>query len=243
MSKKWLKQEPLPFMIMTEPTQKNVVHWFDEAGGVNDEQFRLVLSAKGISVWAIVFLITGVGMGIILTLITLISKKIDFDKIFFWGVSSSFIIAFVFWLYSFIKPTKRLILDRVTGKMTYPSYGFAPHITLTFKRATVYSTIAPGPDGMIMGTKLQARNPYDRSATRGTYDLADADPEEWWSYFVWYMDKNRPLPPGKDFDPYRAKDFERRKAEDFPKPLFESNIPTPEATKQQRAERKRIGGW
>jgi hypothetical protein len=94
-----------------------------------------------------------------------------------------------------------------------------------------------------MGTKLQARNPYDSSALRGTYDLAPADPEEWWSYFVWYMDKNRPLPPGKAFDPYRQKDFERRKAEGFPKPLFESNIPTPEATKQQRAERKRIGGW
>lgn len=39
------------------------------------------------------------------------------------------------------------------------------------------------------------------------------------SFFVWYMDRNRPLPPGKDLDPYRMKDYERRKAEGFP-PLY-----------------------
>jgi hypothetical protein len=42
------------------------------------------------------------------------------------------------------------------------------------------------------------------------------------------MDKNRPLPPGKELDPYRQKDYERRKAEGFPKPLYPSNIKIPE---------------
>ncbi len=243
MSKKWSKQEPLPFIIFTRPTHKNVVKWFDEGGGVDDEQFRLVLSSRGVSVGAIAMLIPAVLILLISTLVVLFSKSINFDINYFWTVSFLFIVSGVLWLFSFLKPNKRLILNRVTGKMTYPSYGFAPHITLTFIRATVYSNISAGPDGMIMGTTLQARNPYQRDITRGTYDLAPADPEEWWSYFVWYMDKNRPLPPGKAFDPYREKDFERRKAEGFPKPLFESNIPTPEATKQQRAERKRVGGW
>ncbi len=64
-----------------------------------------------------------------------------------------------------------------------------------------------------------------------------------WSFLAWYMDKNRPLPTGMEFDEFRYGDFDRRKAEGFPKPLFESNIPTPEATEQQQAERKRIGGW
>ncbi len=27
------------------------------------------------------------------------------------------------------------------------------------------------------------------------------------SFFTWYMDKNRPLPPGEDLDPYREKDY------------------------------------
>ncbi|WFO16521.1 hypothetical protein M601_001525 [Cellulophaga baltica 4] len=57
------------------------------------------------------------------------------------------------------------------------------------------------------------------------------------------MDKNRPLPPGDAFDEYRLQDFERRKAEGFPRPLYPSNIPTPEATPEQQEEREKIGGW
>ena len=44
------------------------------------------------------------------------------------------------------------------------------------------------------------------------------------SYGIWI--KNRPLPPGEAFDPYREKDFHRRKAEGFLPPLYKSNIPT-----------------
>ena len=57
------------------------------------------------------------------------------------------------------------------------------------------------------------------------------------------MDKNRPLPPDTAFDPYREADFQRRKAEGFPKPLYKSYIPTPEATRSQQLERERIGKW
>ena len=67
--------------------------------------------------------------------------------------------------------------------------------------------------------------------------------DDYWAFTVWYMDKNRPLPPGTAFDSYRQKDFERRKAEGFPKPLYHSNIKTPEATKEQQKERESIGGW
>ena len=63
------------------------------------------------------------------------------------------------------------------------------------------------------------------------------------SFYTWYMDKNRPLPPGEAFDRYRDKDFERRKTEGFPNPLYPSEIKTSEKTKKQRAERKSIGGW
>lgn len=63
------------------------------------------------------------------------------------------------------------------------------------------------------------------------------------SFILWYMDKNRPLPPGDAFDEFRERDYERRKAEGFPKPLCKSSISTPEATPEQRKERKRIGGW
>ena len=63
------------------------------------------------------------------------------------------------------------------------------------------------------------------------------------SFFFWYMDKNRPLPPDKSFDAHRQADFERRKAEGFPRPLYPSDVPTPEYTEEQQRERERIGGW
>ena len=59
------------------------------------------------------------------------------------------------------------------------------------------------------------------------------------SFIVWYMDKNRPLPPDSIFDPYRNADFERRKAEGFSAPLYLSQIPTPEATLEQQQEREK----
>ena len=55
-----------------------------------------------------------------------------------------------------------------------------------------------------------------------------------WSFIVWYMDKNRPLPPGEAFDPYRKKDFQRRKSEGFPPPLYPSYIDTPEDSESQK---------
>jgi hypothetical protein len=60
---------------------------------------------------------------------------------------------------------------------------------------------------------------------------------EYWSLLVWYMDKNRPLPPCQELDAFRDRDFERRKAEGFPLPLYLSHIDTPEATPEQQRER------
>lgn len=44
------------------------------------------------------------------------------------------------------------------------------------------------------------------------------------SLLQWYMDRNRPLPPGIAFDLYRQKDFEQRREQGFPKPLTSSLI-------------------
>src|SRR5690554_6085237 len=60
------------------------------------------------------------------------------------------------------------------------------------------------------------------------------------SFLTWYMDKNQPLPPGKALDPYRERDFQRRKREKFPPPLYPANIPTPEATPAQQKEREKF---
>lgn len=59
------------------------------------------------------------------------------------------------------------------------------------------------------------------------------------SFITWYMDKNRPLPPGEILDSYRQSDFERRKAEGFPLPVYESIVETPEVTPAQQKERSK----
>ncbi len=45
-----------------------------------------------------------------------------------------------------------------------------------------------------------------------------------WSFILWYMDKNRPLPYDEAFDKFRNKDYQRRKNEGFPAPLIASAI-------------------
>jgi len=245
-TKNWFKKDALPFKILTQPTSKNVVKWFDEETEVldNEELILLLRVRGGINTATVGCVLLGIFMTIVMVIALLFYGWEKFGgKGFFYTLSAPFIAAIVSYLYGFILPTKKIELKRYTGKMTYPSYGFYPHMTLTFTQATVYKSLISGPDATIGGYKLAARNPYNTGVGKGNYDLAPADPEEWWSYFVWYMDKNRPLPPGKAFDPYREKDFERRKAEGFPKPLYKSNILTPEATKEQQKEREKIGGW
>ena len=48
------------------------------------------------------------------------------------------------------------------------------------------------------------------------------------SFIDWYMDKNRQLPPGKELDPYRMKDYLRREAEGFPEPLYPAFVKIPD---------------
>ncbi len=67
---------------------------------------------------------------------------------------------------------------------------------------------------------------------------AATTPKEIWSYYVWYMDKNRPLPECEAFDKFREKDFERRKSAGFPPPLFKSRVPTLEASLEQQLLRE-----
>ena len=137
-------------------------------------------------------------------------------------------------------PKKEIILDRLNGKITYPRLFFnKEHRTIQFDSLHVFHTATTSGDMLPTGTEIRIRDRrYDYQWT-----LESDEPLEYWSFMVWYMDKNRPLPPGTAFDAYRQKDFERRKAEGFPKPLYPTRIATPEATAQQQRERRKIGKW
>jgi len=118
-------------------------------------------------------------------------------------------------LYYFTMPNKKLIFDRKHGTITFPGTLWNKNITMPFNK--VKFCFSTGGHNMVGAYKLELIKPetlpkrYGLSFW-GTYS-------EDLSLLTWYMDRNRPLPPGSLFDPFRKRDFERRKAEGFPPPL------------------------
>ncbi len=145
-----------------------------------------------------------------------------------------------FIIYGFTMPKKESILNRKDGLITFTGFIWQPNITMAFKKVEfAYST---GGEDAVGAFQLQIIRP-NRWQTFAIAGYIGLECYSNMSFITWYMDKNRPLPPGEAFDAFRQADYKRRKAAGFPKPLYRSNIATPEATKEQRAERKRIGGW
>ncbi|AXO79323.1 hypothetical protein DZC78_02655 [Olleya aquimaris] len=152
----------------------------------------------------------------------------------------SFLLTIFFIIYLLTKPKKEQILNRRDGLITITGFFWQKSITMKFETCEfAYST--GGEDGL-GAFLLEAIRP-NKWPTFDYFGYGGAECYESMSFTTWYMDKNRPLPPGEAFDRFREQDFERRKAEGFPKPLYPSKIKIPEATKAQQAERKRIGGW
>ncbi|MFL0169483.1 hypothetical protein [Tenacibaculum maritimum] len=142
-------------------------------------------------------------------------------------------------IYGFVAPIKYQIYDRMNGIITVTRV-FRSSVAIPFSSGyglKGYSNTSPG----VISAQLNFVSSKKKPRVGGI--IAHHLVEESWSFMVWYMDKNRPLPPGSAFGTYREQDYQRRKAAGFPKPLYPSKIATPEATKEQQAARKRIGGW
>jgi len=117
-------------------------------------------------------------------------------------------------IYSKVAPGKKLVFNRLEGTVELPGFLFGKSQTVPFESLKIKTGFAGGPTvrlvAMYKGTVLPV-------------DLPKADVlniSSSWSTIVWYMDKNRPLPPGSAFDPYRKKDDERRGKEGNPPPLY-----------------------
>lgn len=151
-----------------------------------------------------------------------------------------FVLGFLFFVYYYITiPQKECIFNREDGLVTFPGFMWYKNITMPIRKI-LFSKSSPSTQGVGAGWLeiIRPDKTYSLySCTFGNMYYEDL------SFLLWYMDKNRPLPPGDAFDEFRQADFERRKSEGFPKPLFKSDFKTPEATKEQQKERKKIGGW
>ncbi|CAA0190977.1 Probable transmembrane hypothetical protein [Tenacibaculum maritimum] len=196
----------------------------------SDLYYREKRTARGWMSWII---------GIILVLMSLIGLVSD-DVVVVMGMLMSFGLSGVLTIiYGFVAPIKYLVFDRMNGIITV-TRAFRSSVAIPFSSGyglKGYSNTSPG----VISAQLNFVSSKKKPRVGGiiTHNLV----EESWSFMVWYMDKNRPLPPGSAFDAYREQDYQRRKAAGFPKPLYPSKIATPEATKEQQAARKRIGGW
>lgn len=138
----------------------------------------------------------------------LIYKNLDnvYSQIYSPPGAGFMLVFLVMFLYGVLHPSRRFVLDRMKGTVRFPGHLFFPPCTIPF------SKIVPG----ISTGRLGFSHPY----TGILIPVLGQFESGWWTFYVLYMDKNRPLPQGTGFAPYREKDFLRRKAEGFPKPIY-----------------------
>ena len=161
-----------------------------------------------------------------LSLISLVSNKDTIEDRTIFSIIFFIIGSFSF-LHYYKYSKELLVLDRLNGMVTYPGFLFSKPCSVPFDEllASVASFANSGASLVF----------YHYNGITGTSIFAGKCKISGnWSFIVWYMDKNRPLPPGEAFDPYRKKDFQRRKAEGFPPPLYPSYIDTPEDSESQK---------
>lgn len=137
-------------------------------------------------------------------------------------------------IYYFTMPKNEKIYNRKDGTITFDNFLWRKDVTMPFKN--IYFAFSTGGEDGSGAYILQLVRPKNHTFV---HIIFGNDCYESISGITWYMDKNRPLPPGSAFDPFRDKDFERRKAEGFPPPLYPSPVSTPEATAAQQTEREK----
>ncbi|WP_199185069.1 hypothetical protein [Aquimarina sp. I32.4] len=133
----------------------------------------------------------------------------------------------------FFSSNRKLILDRINGTITLPRFLFFKSKKRKFSQVQAFIRISGIPDdyGGESIVELYIKEKYEnfkfqlkainskKHITHTNFQPEVSEIKSYWSFIVWYMDKNRPFPSGTAFDKYRRCDFDRRKAEGFPPPL------------------------
>lgn len=116
-----------------------------------------------------------------------------------------------------VRTSQQMRFDRKEGAVIYPLYNEGRIIEQTepFDKAPFF--IKEGTEFEPQTLYLGYSDEPDRNVIVSRFDACKT-----WSFLVWYMDRNRPLPSGTVFDRYREKDNKRREDEGFPKPLYPS---------------------
>ncbi len=153
-------------------------------------------------------------------------------------------ITYYYWKkYQVAPELAHITFDRMNQMIVLPRAGEFEYFKIPFKQLRVSIEGVGGSVMSYMGKHLIFYRGYSMNlikmhSAKLMMGGFPNNPKQDWSFYVWYMDKNRPLPPGLAFDAYREVDFERRKKAGFPPPLFKSLVPTPEASQEQQLLRE-----
>ena len=119
-----------------------------------------------------------IGLGFIIALVA-----------FFFGI-----VFFV--VYHYTMPEKEFIWNRKDGLVTFPGFMWHKNITMPIDKV-IFSMSSPSAQGL-GAFNLEIVRP-DKTYSLISCTLGNSCYEDL-SFYLWYMDKNRPLPPGTAFD-------------------------------------------
>ena len=154
----------------------------------------------------------------------------EFDDVILLAMVLSVSLLIGIWGIKYIlRPIRRFTFNRLTGLVDVPKRGYKGWRGAT--RAVRYEET----DFVIAGWRSFYTSIDDpgtpflfRPALFYSFDRTGTTLYEAGNFIDWFMDKNRQLPPGKELDPYRMKDYLRREAEGFPEPLYPALVKIPD---------------
>lgn len=118
-----------------------------------------------------------------------------------------------------------IIFNREKGTVTFPEGFKKIPVTYNFNDTIMFISYGtPQLGGQYLGIKPKGK-------VKG-YNIAGIVQDSHKSFILWYMDKNRPLPPGDLFSPYRNEDAKRLRDLGHPPPLHPMTREIKELTKE-----------
>ena len=162
----------------------------------------------------------GWGSGFLLILFTLLflaGEEIEFGMYVIAFIS--FMVLTFIAIYAIKQPKdKEFILDRLKGTVTSPTLYWQKNTTMSFEKIQFIKF-------PIFSFSFFNVTGFSPKKFGGSFDVnVGCRSYQCMTVLTWYMDRNRPLPTSPQFKPFHQKDFERRKKEGFPEPLFFSFV-------------------
>lgn len=146
-------------------------------------------------------------------------------------------------LYYFSMPKKYWVFNRRTQMVTVPGRHYTKGINIPMDKMRIETRATMSNVGVsrVYPVAIVPSNKFEEFLRINVASLETLNQAgklyKLWSYYVWYMDENRPLPPGKIFDHCREREFANRRKRGFPMPKYYSLVPTSEATPEFQKER------